>query len=117
MLTLHAGYDIAYLTDAVGQGGADYYLSAAGPGGEPPGFWTGKGAAALGLAGEVDAQVMRALYHHDVGPDGTPLETPGGRTAMSGSGRRWTTGSRPRWPRRSPSSGRSRPSGRSVRSG
>ena len=79
MLSLHAGYDIAYLTDAVGQGGAEYYLSAAGPGGEPPGFWAGKGAAGLGLAGEVDARVMRALYHHDVAPDGTPLETPGGR--------------------------------------
>src|SRR5215475_11626188 len=78
MLSIHAGYDIAYLTDAVGQG-ADYYLSAAGPGGEPPGFWAGKGAQALGLAGEVDERVMRALYHHDVGPGGTALETPGGR--------------------------------------
>jgi conjugative relaxase-like TrwC/TraI family protein len=79
MLSLHAGYDIAYLTDAVGSGGAEYYLSAAGPGGEPPGFWAGKAAAALGLAGEVDARVMRALYHHDVAPDGSPLETPGAR--------------------------------------
>jgi conjugative relaxase-like TrwC/TraI family protein len=79
MLSLHAGYDIAYLTDAVGQGGAEYYLSAAGPGGEPPGFWAGQGARTLGLAGEVDASVMRALYHHDVAPDGTRLETPGAR--------------------------------------
>jgi conjugative relaxase-like TrwC/TraI family protein len=81
MLSLHAGYDIAYLTDAVGSGGAEYYLSAAGPGGEPPGFWAGKAAAALGLAGEVDARIMRALYHHDVGPDGSPLETPGARAS------------------------------------
>jgi conjugative relaxase-like TrwC/TraI family protein len=79
MLSLHAGYDISYLTDAVGQGGAEYYLSAAGPGGEPPGFWAGKGAQALGLAGEVDAGVMRALYHHDIAPDGTRLNTPGRR--------------------------------------
>jgi conjugative relaxase-like TrwC/TraI family protein len=79
MLSLHAGYDISYLTDAVGQGGAEYYLSGAGPGGEPPGFWAGSGAQALGLAGEVDARVMRALYHHDVTPDGTRLETPGRR--------------------------------------
>jgi hypothetical protein len=79
MLSIHAGYDIAYLTDAVGKGGADYYLSAAGPGSEPPGFWIGKGAQALGLTGEVDPKVMRALYHHDIGPDGSPLETPGGR--------------------------------------
>jgi conjugative relaxase-like TrwC/TraI family protein len=79
MLSLHAGYDIAYLTDAAGQGGAEYYLSAGRPGGEPPGFWAGQGAEALGLAGEVDAAVMRALYHHDIAPDGTRLETPGRR--------------------------------------
>jgi hypothetical protein len=35
MLSIHAGYDIAYLTDAVGTGGVDYYLSAAEQGGEP----------------------------------------------------------------------------------
>ena len=74
MLCLHAGYDVAYLTDAVGKGGADYYLSAAEGGGEPPGFWAGKGAQALGLAGEVAAQVMRDLYHHSVKPGGEPLE-------------------------------------------
>jgi conjugative relaxase-like TrwC/TraI family protein len=79
MLSIHAGYDIAYLTDAVGQGGAEYYLSAAGQHGEPPGFWMGKGAQTLGLSGEVDPKVMRALYHHDIAPDGPPLEIPGGR--------------------------------------
>jgi hypothetical protein len=51
MVSIHAGYDIAYLTDAVGTGGADYYLSAAGQHGEPPGFWMGKGAAALDRRG------------------------------------------------------------------
>ena len=118
MLSIHAGYDISYLTDAVGTGGADYYLCAAGQHGEPPGFWMGKGAAALGLSGEVDAKVMRALYHHDIAPDGSPLEIAGRPGELSsGSGRRWTTGSRPRWPRRSPSWARSRPSGRSARSG
>jgi len=75
MLSLHAGYDVAYLTDAVGSGGADYYLSAAGKNGEPPGFWAGKGAEALGLTGEVDAQVMRDLYHHGKGPGGQELDT------------------------------------------
>ena len=30
--------------------------------GEPPGRWNGTGAAALGLAGEVDAEVMEAVY-------------------------------------------------------
>jgi conjugative relaxase-like TrwC/TraI family protein len=74
MLSLHAGYDVAYLTDAVGRVGADYYLSAAEGGGEPPGFWAGKGAKALGLEGQADAQVMRNLYHRSVKPDGEPLE-------------------------------------------
>ena len=72
MLSLHTGYDTAYLTDAVGSGqaGADYYTGAEG---EPPGYWQGAGAAALGLSGQVDADVMRALYHEDVGPDGEVL--------------------------------------------
>ena len=69
MLSLHTGYDTAYLTDAVGTG-ADYYLGAKG---EPPGYWQGAGARALGLTGEVDAEVMRALYHEDIGPDGQVL--------------------------------------------
>ena len=71
MLSLHTGYDTAYLTDAVGDGqGADYYTGAAG---EPPGYWQGAGAAALGLNGQVDSDVMRALYHEDIGPDGEVL--------------------------------------------
>jgi conjugative relaxase-like TrwC/TraI family protein len=74
MLSLHAGYDVAYLTDAVGRVGTDYYLSAAEGGGEPPGFWAGKGAKALSLEGQVDAQVMRNLHHRSIGPDGAPLE-------------------------------------------
>lgn len=69
MLSLHTGYDTAYLTDAVGTG-ADYYTGTAG---EPPGYWQGVGARALGLAGQVDADVMRALYHEDIGPDGQVL--------------------------------------------
>ncbi len=83
MLSLHTGYDTAYLTDAVG--GADYYTGAAG---EPPGYWQGAGAAALGLAGQVDAEVMRALYHEDVGPDGQVLarrQRPGKYPAAAGS--------------------------------
>ena len=79
-LSLHAGYDVAYLTDAVGSGPADYYLSAVGPGGEEPGRWMGRGAADLGLAGEVNATAMRNLYHRDEGPDG-PLNTRQGQAA------------------------------------
>jgi conjugative relaxase-like TrwC/TraI family protein len=83
VLSLHTGYDTAYLTDAVG--GSDYYTGAAG---EPPGYWQGAGAAALGLAGQVDAKVMRALYHDDVGPDGQVLarrQRPGTYPAAAGS--------------------------------
>ncbi|HET6190479.1 MAG TPA: MobF family relaxase [Trebonia sp.] len=68
-MTIATGYDVDYYLDQVG---ADYYLSAAG---EPPGIWGGSAAPGLGLAGEVDPDVMRALYHHDVAPDGTPLTT------------------------------------------
>ena len=87
MLSLHTGYDTAYLTDAVGSGqaGADYYTGAEG---EPPGYWQGAGAAALGLDGQVDGDVMRALYHDDVGPDGEVLarrQRPGNYPAAAGS--------------------------------
>ena len=87
MLSLHTGYDTAYLTDAVGSGqtGADYYTGAEG---EPPGYWQGAGAAALGLVGLVDGDVMRALYHDDVGPDGEVLarrQRPGNYPAAAGS--------------------------------
>ena len=72
MLSLHTGYDTSYLTDAVGTGAAttDYYTAAKG---EPPGYWQGAGARALGLQGLVDPDVMRRLYHQDIGPDGQVL--------------------------------------------
>src|SRR2546430_6323559 len=93
---MHTGYDTAYLTDAVGKGkaGVDYYTGEAG---EPPGYWQGAGARALGLAGliggddeagKASAAVMRRLYHEDVGPDGQVLarrQRPGKYQAGSGS--------------------------------
>ena len=87
MLSMHTGYDTAYLTNAVGDGqaGSDYYTGAAG---EPPGYWQGAGAAALGLSGQIDADVMKALYHDDVGPDGEVLarrQRPGKYPAAAGS--------------------------------
>src|ERR1700759_1378122 len=48
-VSLNTGYDTGYLTNAVGSG-ADYYLGAKG---EPPGYWQGAGARALGLAGPI----------------------------------------------------------------
>ena len=70
MLSLHTGYDTGYLTDAVGTG-ADYYLGAEG---EPPGYWQGAGApGSRPRLAQVDADVMRRLYHEDIGPDGQVL--------------------------------------------
>ena len=44
-----------------------YYTAA----GEPPGQWAGKGAAALGLTGQVDPAVIGRLYQHNIGPAGS----------------------------------------------
>ena len=38
--------------------------------GEPPGEWAGKGAAALGLSGQVDPGVIGRLYQQNIGPGG-----------------------------------------------
>ncbi len=41
--------------------------------GGPPGQWAGKGAAALGLSGQVDPAVIGRLYQHNIGPGGELL--------------------------------------------
>ena len=46
-----------------------------------PGQWAGKGSAALGLSGTVDAKVMDRLYMEHVGPDGELLTRPRGKAA------------------------------------
>ncbi len=77
-VTLKSGFDVDYHLSQVG---VDYHLTA---GGEPPGRWMGRGAETLGLSGLVggtsaegiaNAEAMRALYHHDIAPDGTRLAT------------------------------------------
>jgi conjugative relaxase-like TrwC/TraI family protein len=72
-VTLHAGHDVAYFTRGQGRGGCagamSYYTAA----GEPPGEWAGKGAAALGLSGVVDADVVERLYQENTGPGGELL--------------------------------------------
>ena len=72
-VTLHAGHDVAYFTSGQGRGGCagamSYYTAA----GEPPGQWAGKGAAALGLCGQVDPKTIERLYQENIGPGrGTP---------------------------------------------
>ena len=72
-VTLHAGHDVAYFTSGQGRGGCagamSYYTAA----GEPPGQWAGKGAAALGLSGQVDPDVIGRLYQENTGPGGELL--------------------------------------------
>src|SRR2546426_9884683 len=61
MLSISSGHSASYLTGQVAQGRESYYLDAT-TAGEPPGRWWGKGAEAFGLAGEVDNDVMHAIY-------------------------------------------------------
>lgn len=61
MLSIAKGYDTAYLTGAVSAGREGYYTGAVAAG-EPAGLWYGAGADELGLAGEVDAGLMEAVY-------------------------------------------------------
>lgn len=72
-VTLHAGHDVAYFTRGQGRGGCagamSYYTAA----GEPPGQWAGKGAAALGLTGMVDPDVIERLYQENTEPGGELL--------------------------------------------
>ncbi|WP_300010564.1 MobF family relaxase [Pseudonocardia sp.] len=61
MLSIHRGHSVRYLTDEVAKAREGYYTGAVAAG-EPPGLWWGKGAESLGLAGEVDADLMEAVY-------------------------------------------------------
>ena len=110
-VTLHAGHDVAYFTRGQGRGGCagamSYYTAA----GEPPGKWAGKGAAALGLSGHVDPDVIEQLYQENTGPGGELLvkrrqtKKAAGRARPPLARRTWPrtrTPARPSWPRPSP---------------
>ncbi len=73
LTTLHAGHDVAYLTAGQHAGGCAGAMSYYTASGEPPGQWAGKGAAALGLTGQVDPAVIARLYQHNIGPGGELL--------------------------------------------
>lgn len=53
---------MAYLTAVQHAGGCVGAMSYYTASGEPPGQWAGKGAAALGLSGQVDPAVIGRLY-------------------------------------------------------
>jgi TrwC relaxase/AAA domain len=61
VVTAKGGFDAAYPWRSAGKGdkqaGSDYYLQA----GEPPGRWAGRGAEALGLAGQI-SEAERGAY-------------------------------------------------------
>jgi conjugative relaxase-like TrwC/TraI family protein len=67
VLSLAIGYDTGYLTGAVAGGREGYYTGAIAAG-EPAGLWYGAGAERLGLSGEVDAELMEAVYTHLLDP-------------------------------------------------
>ncbi|GAA1531143.1 MobF family relaxase [Kribbella lupini] len=67
MLTVSSGHSADYLTGAVAAGRENYYTGATAAG-EPPGRWSGRGAEALGLSGEVGTEEMSALYERFLDP-------------------------------------------------
>ena len=69
MITVAKATSAGYYTGGDGNGGGmeSYYLDAVTQG-EPAGRWLGRGAAVLGLSGEVDAQVMETLYEEYIDP-------------------------------------------------
>jgi hypothetical protein len=67
MLSLSTGTDPRYLTETVAAGREGYYTGAV-DAGEPPGVWYGAGAAVLGLSGQVDAELMSAVYANGLDP-------------------------------------------------
>lgn len=83
MLSIAKGYSTRYLSDQVARGRENYYSDAVDTAGEPAGQWYGAGAAALGLSGEVDAEVLEQLYTKMQHPGGgsMPMTRPQFRTA------------------------------------
>ena len=66
---VRTGHDIAYVTrgHTAGCAGAMAYYTRTG---DPPGTWEGRGCAALGLSGTVEADVAERLYQEGVAPGG-----------------------------------------------
>jgi conjugative relaxase-like TrwC/TraI family protein len=72
---LAVGSDIGYLTGAVAGGRENYYTGAVSAG-EPPGRWYGAAAESLGLTGDVDHDVMSAVYEHLLDPSDPNTDSP-----------------------------------------
>jgi conjugative relaxase-like TrwC/TraI family protein len=92
IITIAKGHDASYPWKQIGAAepakparnprkGVGYYLSPAEKGGEPPGIWTGKGGAELGMqpGGIVERQVFERLYGQHLDPRDPSGETRLGR--------------------------------------
>src|ERR1022692_759427 len=92
IITISKGHDASYPWRQIGAAepgttarnagtGVGYYLSPAEKGGEPPGTWTGKGVAELGLrpGGIVKREALGRLYGHPLAPRGPSGQTRLGR--------------------------------------
>ena len=90
MITISKGHDASYPWRQIGAAEPDtaartagsvagYYLSPTEKGGEPPGIWTGRGVAELGLrpGGIVQRDVFERLYGHHLDP-----RDPSGQTRL-----------------------------------
>ena len=86
MLSISSGHSASYLTGSVGAGREDYYTGAVAEG-EPPGRWHGRGAAQLGLTGQVDAEVMHAVYGRFADPTDPAFADPATREEARRLGR------------------------------
>lgn len=89
MLSVFRGHSVRYLTDEVAKAREGYYTGAVAAG-EPPGLWWGRGAETLGLAAEVDADLMEAVYTHMLDPRDPASRSAAtwGEAATLGSGHR-----------------------------
>jgi conjugative relaxase-like TrwC/TraI family protein len=82
-VTLHKGHDAAYFTSGQHRSGCAVAMSYYTAAGEPPGQWAGKGAAVLGLVGQVDPGVIGRLYQHNIATGGELLIKPRGSKAAA----------------------------------
>ncbi|MDN5854992.1 MAG: relaxase domain-containing protein, partial [Actinomycetia bacterium] len=89
VLSVFRGHSVRYLTDEVAKAREGYYTGAVAAG-EPPGLWWGRGADTLGLAGEVDADLMEAVFTHMIDPRDPASRSAAtwGEAATLGSGHR-----------------------------
>jgi len=67
MLTVRGGSDVRYYLDATTEPSDNYYTGAS-RAGDPAGRWSGRGAEALGLSGDVSSEQMQALYALRIDP-------------------------------------------------